>query len=152
MSSFSQLATGRSKLGPCLECSSFADERRCRETAGAYRKHIRAISRGWPHLRYLTDFMTVSTVPLRYSDLSAAERQERANRVNISVVEYGDELSSTNLKTPDELDEFLSCLSDSEVSQKSRLILVQDLSTCMIEKLGAAFDIEPGFTSATMYG
>lgn len=60
-------------------------------------------------------------------------------------MEYGDELSSTDLKTLDELDEFLSCLSDNEVSQKPRLIVVQDLPTCMIEKLGAAFDIEPGF-------
>ncbi len=54
-------------------------------------------------------------------------------------------LSSKDLKTPDELDEFLNGLSDNEVSQKPRLIIVQDLSTSMIEKLGSALDVEPGF-------
>lgn len=89
--------------------------------------------------------MTVSTVPLRSKNLPAEERQERLNRVNISVVEYGEEVKSQDLKSPEELDEFLSDMSVEEEEPEGRLIIVQDLSTCMIEKLGAAFDIEPYF-------
>jgi len=89
--------------------------------------------------------MTVSTVPLRCRTLTPEERHERLNRVNISVVEYGDQMSSRDLRTPDELDEFLEGLVVNNEAQKHRLLVVQDLSTRMIEKLGSTFDIEPGF-------
>lgn len=114
----------------------------CRETAGPYHEHIRKICRGWHHLRYLADFMTVSTVPLRFKTLTSEEREERRHRVNITVVEYGDEISSRLLNCPESLDEYLS---NPGSEPQGRLLIVQDLSTCMIEKLGAAFDIEPGF-------
>ena len=89
--------------------------------------------------------MTVSTVPLRCRTLTPEQRRERLNRVNLSVVDYGDEMCSKDLRTPDELDEFLTQLSQEGAIQKNRLLVVQDLSTRMIEKLGTAFDIEPGF-------
>lgn len=92
--------------------------------------------------------MTVGTVPLRCKNLTAEERDERLNRVNISIVEYGDEMSSNELKSPDELDEFLADVSVEEKRPQGRLLIVQDLSTCMIEKLGAAFDVEPWFFRA----
>lgn len=87
--------------------------------------------------------MTVSTVPLRYKTLTPEDRQERLNRVNISVVEYGEEMSSKDLTTPDEVDYFLNHLNQDDGVH--RLLVVQDLSTCVIEKLGSSFDIEPGF-------
>lgn len=65
--------------------------------------------------------------------------------MNLSVVDYGDEMCSKDLRTPDELDEFPTQLSQEGAIQKNRLLVVQDLSTRMIEKLGTAFDIEPGF-------
>jgi hypothetical protein len=40
------------------------------------------------------------------------------NRVNISVVEYGDEMSSKDLRTADELDEFLGNLKQEGAAQK----------------------------------
>jgi hypothetical protein len=89
--------------------------------------------------------MTVSTVPLRCKNLTVEERHERLNRVNISVVEYGTEMRAQDLKSPDELDEFLEELRVEKEHPDGRLLVVQDLSTCMIEKLGATFDIEPGF-------
>jgi hypothetical protein len=115
----------------------------CRETIGRYHERVRDISKGWHHLRYLSDFMTVSTVPLRCRTLTPEDRQKRLNRVNISVIEYGNEMSSKELTTPDQLDEFLEHFSQGE--DANRLLVVQDLSTRMIEKLGSAFDIEPGF-------
>jgi hypothetical protein len=116
-----------------------------RETIGRYHERVRDISKGWHHLRYLADFMTVSTAPLRCRTLTPEDRHERLNRVNISVVEYGDEMSSKDLRTPDELDEFLEQLNQEGTTQKHRLLVVQDLSTRMVEKLGSTFDIEPGF-------
>jgi hypothetical protein len=118
---------------------------RNREVIGYYHRRVRDLSRGWQHLRYLADFMTVSTVPLRAKDLTSEAREERLNRVNISVIECGEELSTLDLSSPQELEDFLSGLSDPKKAQKPRLLVVQDLSTLMIEKLGMAFDIEPGF-------
>ena len=89
--------------------------------------------------------MTVGTVPLRGKNLTPEERDERLNRVNISVVEYGDETSSKDLASPDQLDQFLDCVKAEETHPVGRLLIVQDLSTCMIEMLGAAFDVEPWF-------
>lgn len=115
------------------------------ETPSLYHTRIRDISRGWPHLRYLSDFMTVSTVPLRSKDLLRGERQDRLNRIDIAVIEYDDELSTKYLKDPKQLDEFLDGLKDDAEAKKPRLLVVSDLSTLMIEKLGSEFDIEPGF-------
>ncbi|TAQ86615.1 hypothetical protein B7494_g5058 [Chlorociboria aeruginascens] len=116
------------------------------ESPGPYHEHIRRISSGWPHLRYLADFMTVSTLPLRFKDLTPEDRHERLNRVNISVLEYGTELHHTHeLETPKQLDDYLTTLNEEQVEPEGRLIILQDLSTLMIEKIGAAFDIEPGF-------
>lgn len=53
-------------------------------------------------------------------------------------------MSSKDLRTADELDEFLGNLSQEGAAQRHRLLVVQDLSTRVIEKLGSAFDIEPG--------
>jgi hypothetical protein len=89
--------------------------------------------------------MTVSTLPLKCRTLTPEDRYERLNRVNVSIVEYGDQMSSQVLRTPDELDAFLEGLHNDGEAQKHRLLVVQDLSTRMIENLGVAFDIEPGF-------
>lgn len=89
--------------------------------------------------------MTASTVPLRCKNLTAEERHERLNRVNISVVEYREKMKSQDLKSSEELDDFLEGLRGEEEYPQGRLLVVQDLSTLMIEKLGATFDIEPGF-------
>ena len=92
--------------------------------------------------------MTVGTVPLRCKNLTTEEREERLNRVNISVIEYGNEMRSKDLKSPEQLHRFLDDLSVEEKHPEGRLLIVQDLSTCMIEKLGAAFDVEPWFFRA----
>lgn len=90
--------------------------------------------------------MAVSTVPLRYKELTPEMRLERLNRVNISVLEYGSEIKlRPTLESVEQLDEFLKELETSPKEPEGRLLIVQDLSSSMIERLGAAFDIEPGF-------
>ena len=86
----------------------------CRETTGRYHERVRDLSRGWHHQRYLADFMTVSTVPLRCKSLTPEDRHERLNRVNISVVEYGDQMISKDLKDADDLDAFLEGLHEGD--------------------------------------
>jgi hypothetical protein len=54
-------------------------------------------------------------------------------------------MKSQDLKSSEELDDFLEGLRGEEEYPQGRLLVVQDLSTLMIEKLGATFDIEPGF-------
>lgn len=54
-------------------------------------------------------------------------------------------MSARDLKSPEQLDEFLNEVKASDAEPEGRLLVVQDLSTFMIEKLGEAFDIEPGF-------
>lgn len=92
--------------------------------------------------------MTVSTVPLRFKTLTAGDRDERLNRVDVTVVEYGIEITSKHLTTPAQLDEYLSQINDVNEMSQNRLLVVQDLSTCMIEKLGGAFNIDPAFFRA----
>jgi hypothetical protein len=74
--------------------------------------------------------MTASTVPLRFKDLNTRERQKRLNRVNVSVLEYGEEISSRDLTSPGELEDFLEEVKKSK-EPTGRLLVVQDLSTCM---------------------
>ncbi|KAH8588653.1 hypothetical protein B0O99DRAFT_693221 [Bisporella sp. PMI_857] len=115
------------------------------ETPGPYHEHVRRLCRGWHHQRYLADFMTVSTVPLRARNLGLKDRKERLNRVDITILEYGTELNSKELKSPAQLENYLSGFKSHDNRTEGRLIIVQDLSTYMIERLGATFDIEPGF-------
>jgi len=89
--------------------------------------------------------MIVSTVPMRCKELTPEQRDERLNRVDISVIEYGTEMTSKDFKSPDALDGFLNEVKTEAYSPEARLIIVQDLSTLMIESLGAAFNIAPGF-------
>lgn len=87
--------------------------------------------------------MTVSTVPLRFKTLTTEEREERLHRVDVTVIEYGSEIGCRHLTSPEELDNYLADPNNEDPT--GRLLVLQDLSTCMIEKVGAKFDIEPGF-------
>jgi len=75
--------------------------------------------------------MTASTVPLKFKDLIPKEQQERLDRVNFSVLEYGEETTSRDLRPPRELEEFLEDVKNVD-EPTGRLLVVQDLSTsCM---------------------
>ncbi|KAI0182895.1 hypothetical protein EV127DRAFT_353901 [Xylaria flabelliformis] len=113
-----------------------------------YLQFIKSISTAWPHLRYLADFMEVSTIPLKWEVIrnNKAERQDRAQRTNISILDSsctGAPLYQNRVKKWDELK--ISLELGFVENTAVRLILVEDLSRQVIEILGAKFDIDPNF-------
>lgn len=113
-----------------------------------YLKFIKSISAAWPHLRYLADFMEVSTIPLKWEVIrnNEAERRERAQRTNVSILDFpraGGAVKQTRVTSFDKLE--LSIEEMPSAQPPNRLILVEDLSRRVIETLGAKFDIDPNF-------
>ncbi|KAI2642505.1 hypothetical protein GGS21DRAFT_174853 [Xylaria nigripes] len=119
---------------------------------------------GWAHLRLLSDFMSIGTVPQRWERLNTAPngvllsgddvvkrneaRRKRIERTNIRVLDYHSaEVRKTDITSPCALKAIL----DSGVMEKSlefRLYVVEDLSRDVIEILGHRFKIEPDFFRA----
>ncbi|CAG8957247.1 hypothetical protein HYFRA_00009449 [Hymenoscyphus fraxineus] len=120
-----------------------------------YLSHIKNLSRIWPSLRLLADFMEIGTSPVRWSNMEkqsprqrAAERRERASRATITRLEY-----SPSGIIPQEYNTILDLrkalndeLQESEANKgRFRLYIVEDLSRDVIELLGGHYDIEPAF-------
>jgi hypothetical protein len=109
-----------------------------------YLHHIKAISGGWPHLRYLADWMQVSTTPVRWKSINPSVREERASRTKVAIIGFhlGKEVE---LKRANNTAELSNILKDQDVCESGRLFIVEDLSRDVIELLGAEFDIDPLF-------
>ncbi|TRX88044.1 hypothetical protein FHL15_011046 [Xylaria flabelliformis] len=113
-----------------------------------YLQFIKSISTAWPHLRYLADFMEVSTIPLKWEVIrnNKAERQDRAQRTNISILDSSYTGTTLYKNRVTKWDELKMSLEVRLVENTAlRLILVEDLSRQVIEILGAKFDIDPNF-------
>ncbi|KAF4332990.1 magnesium transport [Fusarium beomiforme] len=119
-------------------------------TKTPYLAHIKSLSSAWPSLRYLADFMEVSTTPVRWKFLrdNEAERQDRCNRTNIAILDFGPSGDSTckRFTDADELEDELHRNEKGNLDKRSlRLLIVEDLSRTTIETLGSKFDIDPTF-------
>lgn len=117
-----------------------------RGPVGPYLKHVRKLSRGWQHLRYLADFMAYSTTPKFARNLTLEQRLERMDRTHVSVLtithEHG--VNREDLFTKNRLADYLA-KPNLEPDIVGRLFVVEDLSSTVIEQLGAKFDIDPHF-------
>ncbi|KAI1304367.1 hypothetical protein F5Y03DRAFT_177760 [Xylaria venustula] len=116
---------------------------------------------GWNHLRLLTDFMSIGTVPQRWKDLDTcqtltskdisdrrAERRRRIEKTNVSVLSYcASEVKRENFTSAQTLKDGLESTNE-DSSVKFRLYVVEDLSRDVIEILGSKFAIEPDFFRA----
>lgn len=104
------------------------------------------MSTAWPHLRYLADFMDVSTTPLRWKFLRGndAERVERSGRTNAAILDFPS-FGKPTRRTATSSDELEMHLNDKPIGTSVRLIIVEDLSRQVIEILGGKFDVDPGF-------
>ncbi|KAL8652236.1 MAG: hypothetical protein Q9226_004353 [Calogaya cf. arnoldii] len=116
-------------------------------TPRPYLNHIdRLTDNGWPQLRYLADWMRVSTAPPKWNLLTAEDREERASRVKAALLEFrADSITRHDISTTAEL---ASLSSNSPLGSKglvSRLFVVEDLSRDVIETLGLHLDIDPMF-------
>lgn len=102
------------------------------------------MSTAWPHLRYLADFMEVTTTPLRWKVLRQKqdERRERSCRTSVAILDFPDS-GRPICQTAENTNELRQLLSDKFPKGSGRLIIVEDLSREVIEILGTKFDIDP---------
>ncbi|MCJ1245292.1 hypothetical protein MMC30_002495 [Trapelia coarctata] len=116
---------------------------------GPYIEYIRKLAKGWPHLQYLADFMDVTTAPVKNTWLwdDPQDRQERASRTKVAVLDFGpgDTVKRTDCTAIAKLSEILNLPQRSSNDVNGRLYVVEDLSSDVIEVLGARFDIDPLF-------
>ena len=133
-------------------------------TERPYYKHAKAFSTSWRHLRVLADFMQVGTTPLRWKEFQEVNddgkpgkwsgdkpynQKERLSRTKVTRLDYLGESkpSRENYKTASELRDALKKQAEEDgiTQKKFRLFVVEDLSSDVIEMLGAHYDIEPAF-------
>ncbi|KAL9094418.1 MAG: hypothetical protein Q9165_003268 [Trypethelium subeluteriae] len=112
-----------------------------------YLKYLKSISSGWPHLRYLADWMEVTTAPVKWKFLKEADRAERASRTRIAMLDFqrGQKVSRIDILDAESL---AALLNDKDVDHdhvETRLFVIEDLSRDVVELLGARFGIDPLF-------
>ncbi|KAL8704850.1 MAG: hypothetical protein Q9201_002009 [Fulgogasparrea decipioides] len=106
---------------------------------------------GWPQLRYLADFMRVTTSPPKWRFLSQDEMEERAARTKIALlVFYPGRIKRYNIDTSEQLEDALIDMPserdyDNRDDYPPHLFVAEDLSRDVIEHLGARLDVDPMF-------
>ncbi|KAL8833664.1 MAG: hypothetical protein Q9170_004150 [Blastenia crenularia] len=101
---------------------------------------------GWPQLRYLADWMRVTTAPQLWKHLQKRDTDERASRMNVTLLEFRtDGNTRHDITTTQHLADLLPSLSMHDKDVAARLFVVEDLSRDVIETLGSHFDIDPTF-------
>ncbi|KAL8716229.1 MAG: hypothetical protein Q9220_000134 [cf. Caloplaca sp. 1 TL-2023] len=117
------------------------------ESSMPYLDYIdRLTDNGWPHLRYLADFMRVSTAPVQWRFLTKDDVDERANRVNIALLEFFDSYHVRHdITTVGELEHALQDSSSRPDHLLARLFIVEDLSREVIERMGFHLHVDPMF-------
>lgn len=117
---------------------------------GPYARRVKYLARnGWPQLRYLSDFLDCSTVPIKQRALIPEDREERLNRVHVAVIDLrpGQDVLVRKFDTLEALTSFLD-EPWADIEEHIRLFVVEDLSTHVIELLGDRFNIDPSFFRA----
>jgi hypothetical protein len=104
----------------------------------------------WHHLRYLVDIMETSTVPVKAKWLVPEDQRERHNRVRLCSLEWsqGTAISRRDYSNVEDLNRILESSYYDYKVPGARLIVVEDLSSAVIEALGSSFDIDPRFFRA----
>ncbi|KAL8747186.1 MAG: hypothetical protein Q9190_000893 [Brigantiaea leucoxantha] len=118
------------------------------EGRGYYLDYLDALSRnGWPRVRYLADFMRVTTAPPKLRFLTVADRRERASRINVAMLEIhsNGEIQRHNCSSAADLTRLVTKTTGSFDGSITHLYIVEDLSRDVIEILGWALDVHPSF-------
>lgn len=115
-----------------------------------YLNHVKLLSKAWPTLRHLADFMEVGTSPLQWKYLvkNQKERDLRVEKTKVTFFEYNPETMpyKKHITKATELKNTLDSLAS--VNGKPpplRLFIVEDLSRDVIELFGSRFDVDPLF-------
>ncbi|GAB1318327.1 ADP-ribose 1''-phosphate phosphatase [Madurella fahalii] len=117
------------------------------ETNKTYLGFVQALSRQWPRLKYLADFIATGTSPKKALNLAPLELMERQARVKVALVDFTDpkEIMQQPCENREALAAMVSSLRLEGGPNRNRLFVVEDLSSTVIETLGAALDIDPAF-------
>ncbi|KAH7025914.1 uncharacterized protein B0I36DRAFT_351856 [Microdochium trichocladiopsis] len=118
---------------------------------GPYLSHIKKIQLAFPHLRYLSNWMEVTTAPAKWDLLKDLDnldeiRDERAHRVRAAAVDFAPS-AEPSIRRINDLESLDGALSDQKAlaANVHRLYVVEDLSREVIERLGFQLDIDPLF-------
>ncbi|KAF2272729.1 uncharacterized protein EI97DRAFT_385072 [Westerdykella ornata] len=117
-----------------------------------YLAHVKQLSLAWKPLRYLADWMEVSTAPIRWTNLLSKphERAERASRTKITMMDFDgtgktkEVFLSSTVALKEALDDRPSPDCPAE-PPTFRILMVEDLSRDVIEILGSRYDVDPLF-------
>ncbi|KXJ90803.1 hypothetical protein Micbo1qcDRAFT_163431 [Microdochium bolleyi] len=131
---------------------------------GRYLNHIKENQTAFPHLRYLSNWMEVTTAPAKWDLLKDLDnigdiRHERAHRVRAATVDFvspalhptgtpGEDIPMPpKVQRIENLNGLDEALRGQRTLPKSthRLYVVEDLSREVIERLGFELDIDPLF-------
>ncbi|KAI1081225.1 hypothetical protein F5B20DRAFT_537383 [Whalleya microplaca] len=115
-----------------------------------YLKHIKTSSLAWPHLRYLAQWMEVTTSPVKWQLIRdhpnlAEIRAERARRTKVAAVDFVPDQPEPGVREITDAGELAQSLDAPPPRGISRLYIVEDLSRDVVETLGARLDIDPLF-------
>ncbi|KAI0134663.1 hypothetical protein BJ170DRAFT_211033 [Xylariales sp. AK1849] len=121
------------------------------ENKRPYLQYVKELSRSWPHLRYLAQWMEVTTSPVKWKQMRELEakhsyfRRERAARTKVAVIDFTEGKAPEHVGTITRNTALCEFLQEPQPAGVSRLYIVEDLSRDMIEYLGRELDIDPLF-------
>ncbi|KAK9782894.1 hypothetical protein SCAR479_01237 [Seiridium cardinale] len=116
-----------------------------------YLQHVKDLSKAWPHLRYLAQWMEVTTSPIKWTQFKKLGPRkdyflrERATRTKVAVMDFSKDGTTNLVGIIDNSDDLRDQLQKAQPEGVSRLYIVEDLSRNMIEHLGRHLDIDPLF-------
>ncbi|KAH8600737.1 hypothetical protein B0O99DRAFT_287982 [Bisporella sp. PMI_857] len=116
------------------------------EDAKPYLKYVKRISEGFPHLRWLADFMEVSTMPSKWKFLTSSQISDRAKRTRVAMLDLSPSSSTRlDIQNSEKLNQLISDPNFNHNPEHARIFILEDLSRDMVEVFGAAYDIDPLF-------
>ena len=110
-------------------------------------KYLKSISEGWPHIRWLADFMEVGTHPIKWKFITDEDTEARAKRTRVAMLEYSEDKKPTrkDIHSSEKLTQLLKDPAFNHNPEHARIFVVEDLSRDVIEAFGAQYDIDPLF-------
>ncbi|KAF5985553.1 hypothetical protein FCOIX_2047 [Fusarium coicis] len=144
------------------------------EERGIYLKYVENMSKRWPQLELLHDFMEVGTVPTRWCIFPGEEKEKneqrrytyrtamgprreqqekRAQKMNVALLKFkadgqAEQNPANHLRTTQDLRDAIERAENPELGVKFSLFVVEDLSRDVIETLGSKLAIDPRFFRA----
>ncbi|KAI1380840.1 hypothetical protein F4677DRAFT_200072 [Hypoxylon crocopeplum] len=117
-----------------------------------YLLHVKNSSRAWPHLRYLAQWMEVTTSPTKWQLIKGLPyekrmkiQEERAERTNVAIFDFVSKQPAPTERRITNRGDLADCLGEPGTPGATRLYVVEDLSRDVIELLGSKLDIDPLF-------